>query len=770
MSQLTDYQQQVVQHVDGHARVVAVAGAGKTTTLTHFIAARLQAGVSSRRMLVLMYNKAAQQEFQQRLFRRLPDQAVPEVRTFHSLGLRIYHKLIELEQLPAFERKLLGDSEVEGQVWRLLQQLADGDTRQEILSQRKKWVEPAVGFIDLVKSGLAPPQAVYEELDLPPQCRMFIELFERFEDWRKQQRRIGFSDMLYDPVMHLRQNPEAARYFGGHMQWILVDEYQDINGIQQHLLELLHAGRGSMMVIGDPDQTIYEFRGSRPEFIVSGFASQLGNVTTYQLPETFRYGHRLSLMANHLIHHNRQRDPVMGLSHISTPATQVQLHSCSANAEAHQVLTLVRQCLETMPAHQIAVIHRLWALCAPIELALLQAGIPYQLDHSLSVLERWELEIFWLLLEIAAGRFGDRSREQRRSGWLQILTTPFPKVRRAVLEDMADTLATHREHFGIALQQAIPDTLSHWQKAQLHARAEVLDSAEHVVVPVQRLLNAYIDTTELEKGIEDSAFSAQQVEDRLQTIRAFVRFMADSGVNSNEALEFLLELRDRARAQSRERHAGVRLTSIHKSKGLEWPVVIIPGLNGHYFPYRPEGEFSTPASEESERRLLYVAMTRAIHQLHLLVPLRLVPSSSGRKRSDERPSLREKPSPFTSELNVSRSDQVASALEQGQSRLVLEGEVASWLPAYLAAQPAPVVLEVKPSRVQPGVRGGNRSLRDPAKPTVTGQPLPRLVHARLGAGTVMEQDEQYLIIQFDGERTTRRLDRVFAEPHIQWLH
>ncbi|MDO6806255.1 hypothetical protein Q4595_27615, partial [Wenyingzhuangia sp. 1_MG-2023] len=87
----------------------------------------------------------------------------------------------------------------------------------------------------------------------------------------------------------------------------------------------------------------------------------------------------------------------------STPATQVQLHSCSVNAEAHQVLTLVRQCLETMPAHQIAVIHRLWALCAPIELALLQAGIPYQLDHSLSVLERWELEIFWLLLEIAAG-------------------------------------------------------------------------------------------------------------------------------------------------------------------------------------------------------------------------------------------------------------------------------------------------------------------------------------------------------------------------------
>lgn len=765
MSQLTDHQQQVVHHVDGHARVVAVAGAGKTTTLTHFIAARLQAGVAPRRMLVLMYNKAAQQEFQQRLSGCLPGQVVPEVRTFHSLGLRIYHKLIALGQLPAFERRLLADGEVEGQVWRLLQQLADDDTRQDILSQRKKWVEPAVGFIELVKSGLESPQEVYEQLDLPVQCRMFVKLFALFEDWRKQQRRIGFSDMLYDPVMHLRHDAEAARYFGGHMQWILVDEYQDINGIQQHLLELLHGGRGSVMVIGDPDQTIYEFRGSRPEFIVSGFANQLGGVTTYQLPETFRYGHRLSLLANHLIHHNRQRDPVMGLSHPSTPATQVQVHTCSANAEAQQVLALVKQCMATVPAHQIAVIHRLWALCAPVELALLQAGIPYQLDHSLSVLERWELEIFWLLLEIAAGRFGERSRDQRRHAWLQILTTPFPKVRRAVLEEMADTLADHSENLGVALQQAIPANLSRWQKAQLQARAEVLDSAERVVVPVERLLNAYIDTTELEKGIEDSAFSAQQVEDRLQTIRAFVRFMADTNVSSDQALDLLLQLRDRARAQSRERHGGVRLTSIHKSKGLEWPVVIIPGLNGHYFPYSPEGEFSTPASDESERRLLYVAMTRAIQQLHLLVPTPQV-----RRKPDDNSHARERPSPFFRELNIACSDRVATALEQSQPRLTLEGEIAEWLPAYLQAQPQPPELVIQPVRV--AVVKHRADAQQPSRPKqLSASPSPqRLVHARLGAGVVVEMDEQYLIVHFENERTTRRLDRALAEPHIQWLH
>ena len=240
-SQLTPQQAQVIAHQQGHAKVVAVAGAGKTTTLTHFIAARLSEGVSPRRLLVLMYNRAAREDFEAKLGRLLPRQALPEVRTFHSLGLRIYQRLIAQGVLPPFQGKPLSDGEMEPIVWRLLQQLADDDTRQEILSQRKKWVEPALAFIDLVKSGLQPPAEVFEALELPDSCKIFIDLFDLFEDWRRQQRRISYSDMLYDPVMAFIYQPEIAAQFGGHMQWILVDEYQDINAIQQHLLiKLLH--------------------------------------------------------------------------------------------------------------------------------------------------------------------------------------------------------------------------------------------------------------------------------------------------------------------------------------------------------------------------------------------------------------------------------------------------------------------------------------------------------------------------------------------------
>ncbi|WP_221794932.1 ATP-dependent helicase [Oceanobacter mangrovi] len=757
MSTLTSHQLEVVAHPQGHARVVAVAGAGKTTTLTHFIQQRLQQGDRPRRMLVLMYNKAAQLDFQRKLHGLLPDQSLPEVRTFHSLGLRIYKKLIEMGELPPFDGSLLSDSELDTVVWRMLQQLADDETRQDILSQRKKWVEPACGFIDLVKSGLSPAAEVFEALELPPECRIFIELFDQFEEWRKDQRRIGFADMIWDPVQLLVRRADLAAFFGGHMQWILVDEYQDINEIQQQLLQILYGGRGSVMVIGDPDQTIYEFRGSRPEFIVSGFDEQMGEVAVYQLPETFRYGPKLSLLANHLIHHNREREAVICRSHAGTPATAIEMRRSAPAQEAAAVLELVRQQLQHCQPNDIAVICRIWALCAPIELALLQANIPYQLDHSLSVLDRWELEIFWLLLEIAAGRFGERSPQRRREAWLTILTTPYPKIRRQVLEQIADELANHSQNFGRALQRAIPDTISRWQKEQLLQRAEVLDSAELLQMPAWRLLNTYIDVTDLEQGVRDSAFSAQQVEDRLQTIKAFVQFIGDSQQSSDTAYDFLLELRERARQQNGRGSHGVRLTSIHKSKGLEWSVVIIPGLNGHYFPYRPEGAFTTPASVESERRLLYVAMTRARQQLFLLGPV----VKRGLDVAD-----RELDSPFWQELNLADCEAIQQALEQSQTEAQISRPQASWLAEYLQATGQQLQLLVK-RPPKPESASGKPALM---KPGLTAGPAGRRIeHALLGKGRVVKLDERYLTVQFDGESSNRVLLLEAVKQQLRWL-
>lgn len=748
MSRLTSHQQQVVAHNQGHARVVAVAGAGKTTTLTHFIGARLAEGVSSRRMLVLMYNVSARKDFENKLKNLLPQQALPQVRTFHSLGLKIYNSLIGQGLLPPYQDKPLSNGEMEPIIWRMLQQLADTDTRQDILSQKKKWVEPALTFIELVKADVLPPEVIFESLDLPAKCKIFIPLFAAFEQWRKANQRISYDDMLYEPVQIFLNNPRAAQQFGGHMQWILVDEYQDINAIQQKLLDYLHAGRGNVMVIGDPDQTIYEFRGSKPEFIVSEFDQKMQQVTVYTLPHTFRYGNGLSLLANHLISHNKEREEILCLSHSSTPNTQV--HYQPVLKESQAILELIKKESLQRPYDEIAVINRIWALCAPIELALLQAAIPYQMYGSVSVLGRNELKVFWILFEVAAGIFNQHQEQVRRDLWLRYLTRPYPKIKHDVLVQIALQMATVTDDFGSALEQLIPDNLSKWQKEKLVTKAQILSDAEHIKTSAYRIVENFIEDTDLFDDIVDNSFSAQQADDQIQTISAFASFIKESQQPSNTVYYFLKELKLKNKNQKSGK--GVHLISVHKSKGLEWPVVIIPGLNAHYYPYSPEIEFSVPASEESERRLLYVAMTRAMQQLHLFAPTR-------NSTPDTFKIPRECLSRFDTELQVDSCIKLAAALAAQDQEVTLNDYAAPWLPTYLEKINSPLTIKIQKTKTESKLDGkaaghpkANRHSYDNRKGRI-------IEHVALGKGEVVSEDDKQLKVRFVGERRIRTLDK-----------
>ncbi len=816
MSALTPEQLSIVHHQQGHARVIAVAGAGKTTTLVHFIQQRLLAGSNPKRMLVLMYNKAAQSDFQIKLQQVISQSGysapLPDVRTFHALGFKIYHRLISQGLLPGIQQDLIGTGEMDGVVWRLLQQVATSqgleDTRQDILSQRKKWVEPAVAFIDLVKSDLLSPGEMFEESELPHQCKIFIETFERFEQWRKEHNRITFSDMLYDPCMLFKQRPDIAEQFSGHMEWILVDEYQDVNGIQQFLLQILYGnggyrGNGQVMVIGDADQTIYEFRGSKPEYITKEFekafnapVAQNGEQiahTSYQLPHTFRYGHKLSLLANQVISENQDREDVLCLSHPSTPQTRIHLQHHSDYSQ--QVLTLLNELAEKRPLEDVAILNRLWGISAPIELALLQADMSYQLDHTQTVLDRFELEIFWILFEIASDNFKQRNRRQRKAAWLTLLTQPFPKVKRALLEDMAENISQHDSDLSQALWDAIPKDISKWQRQQLEDRGQVIEAAEMASVgkvssgkngfgkrelKAWQLAQQYINATELYEGIKDSAFSAQQIEDRSETIKAFVRFLKITNKPANEIYAYLHELKQR---HENKQGSGVRITSIHKAKGLEWPVVIIPALSARYYPYEAEGTFTTKSSEESERRLFYVAMTRAKEDLYLIAPPAWNSSqekAKTQKAQAETQQTKDWPSKFLREADFNLCQQIGGLIEQGevleepqeleaiqvkksQSLIERYGEKIQFT--------LPVKLKLKRDAV-----GGSASASSAGISTAKKYELEDdeaeyqkgqwLVHGKLGKGRVVRDEKKYVTIYFSADKKERKLDKTIAGP---WL-
>lgn len=798
---LTPEQQQVVAHAgSGHAKVVAVAGAGKTTTLLNFVLAQLHQGVPAKRMLILMYNKSAQMDFEQKLLSRTATstanrhQPLPEVRTFHSLGYRIYQRLIAQGHLPAPQGKILSDGEMEGVIWRLLQQVADEETKQDILAQKKKWVEPALGFIELVKSDLLTPEIVFEQVGFPSQCRIFVEAFYLFEQWRQQHQRISFSDMIYDPCRLFVKQPEIAQQFSAHMQWILVDEYQDINGIQEFLLKVLYGAiyqcekpSSHLMVIGDPDQTIYEFRGSKPEYILEDFqhdfADERKPIVDYQLSHTFRYGHHLALLANCLIHHNKDREPVLCVPHSSATDTQVDVQY--AEQYAQQVYKLVqKEIAKGRSPQDIVILNRLWGITAPIELVFLQNKMPYQLDHRYMVLDRFELDIFWYLFKVAANQYSNFDAQEQHAFWQCLLTTPFPKIKRPVLQQLAKDLVELRSSHGDlaeTLWQNIPSNLSKWQKQALEDRGHIIDMAERAqdkaTIKAWHLAQQYIDATNLYEGIEDTAFSSQQIDERIDTIKAFVQFLKEQDISAQQAYEYLSELKANHLASApnkieskRERKTenktelkGVRLTSIHKAKGLEWPVVIIPALSHKYFPYKPEGEFATAASEESERRLLYVAMTRAKEQLYMIVP-QLKAEARSKKTADKK-DTRYWPSKFITEMQLESVSNLYALIQSGEGELALDLaprriDLKELLTQYV--DKLELSIEIKQSSVPVKSKSSSTSTSQYQSDWPEYRENQWLKHTKLGKGKVLKDDEEYVTVFFVDTNQQKKLAKNIA--------
>lgn len=739
---LTDEQQAIIRHPHGHARIVAVAGSGKTATLTAYVARRLSEGVNPRRLLVLMYNKAAQQDFSRRLQQQNQSGlTLPEVRTFHSLGYRIYQRLVNDGDLPPFDRNLMSDAQVEPLVWRLLRELADDEQAEDILNRKKKWVEPALSYFELVKSNLASPEAVFEQSGLPAQCRIFIEAFERFESWRSDHRRVTFADLLYDPVRCLSGDPNLAARFAGHMEEILVDEFQDINPIQQRLLEILHGGRGQVMAVGDPDQTIYEFRGSEPGLLTEGFTDTFDNVHDYQLSWTFRYGHALSLLANQLM--GAATDPVaqrtLCLSDAGTPRTRVE--RVRSDDGASTALGLIQQWRQQRPLADVAVLNRLWANSARLELLLLAADVPYHLDHHQTVLERYELQCFWVLLDLASGTFTEYDKDTRRQAWRTLLTQPYLKIRKPVIDDLIERLKGVVTEAGRHLRNAIPESLSAFQADQLLERARLLDKAERAKCQASELVSGWIRVTDYYNALKDSAFSAQQVDDQIATVKAFAQFVAAQDWPAANAGDHLRRLQQQRAGRGQD---GVHITSIHKAKGREWPVVLIPELNARFFPYHPEGDLSRPTSEASERRLLYVAMTRAREHLVLLTPA---------DRSDN------PDSPFLHDLAWDDCQALAQAINAGQTSVSLTRRLdPERTERYLNEIQFPMAIDW---RDPPQDR---RSPRD----ALSEEPA-RVRHPQFGAGRVINQDEHRLTIRFLKDGDTRHFDRATVSDLLEWL-
>ncbi len=725
---LTDEQKAIITAGYEHSVITAVAGSGKTSTLAWRIRYLLQQGHDPARMLVLMFNRSARVDFERKLQEVCQQSglALPEIRTYHAMGFRLYKRFIREGFLPDFAQKILTDQEISFQAWQLTRQLAPEDMADEIRRNKKDFVETATGFIDLVKTTLSPAEKVFEELGYGSKHRYLIDLFHGFEQWRKSQSRISYADMLYEPVMAIHQNPPLQRLVGNKMDLILVDEYQDTNEIQHLLLRYIAGDRARVTVVGDPDQTIYEFRGARPEFILKRFSDEFESPLEQTLSYTFRYGHRVALLANHLISHNSGRKDVLCHSHPATPATETTLHRSDNDSET--ILRILRQDTDLSPDNT-AILFRVWSQSVPIELKLLALQIPYRIDAGKGALFSREVQAMTALLQVVSGRLGQLPDMDRLDIARQLLRFPHVGLKEPELEQLARFLSRFGDNWHQRLLALDFDALSPMAGRKLKKLGEVLAQLQDYQGPVAGLISSYAEHTDLYEGIRSLALTHESADERIDTIHGFRQYLKSLNVDAAGALEHLNSLRQQA---GNRQDGGVLLSTIHRTKGLEWQRVIIPGLQEKYLPYSPRPTDDARAFLESERRLLYVAMTRARSHLHLITrPVSAQPHLDG----DQGPSR------FVAECRFELSDELGRALDERDP-----GQTAT----------IPLDSPLTPVSQRYAEREGVSIHSEVSAPDPVNSPLwhhLRLNHAIFGAGQVVSEDESSFEVRFDNGDT-----------------
>ncbi|MDX1757763.1 MAG: ATP-dependent helicase [Marinobacter sp.] len=729
---LTDEQRAIITAPYEHAVVTAVAGSGKTFTLAWRIRYLLEQGHDPARLLVLMFNRSARKDFERKLQEVTRDTglALPEVRTYHAMGLRLYRRFVRDGYLPAFSDAILGEQEINFQVWRLTRELAPAELADDLRRSKKDYVETAASFIDLVKTTLSPVEVVFEELGYADKHRYLIDLFHSFEAWRKGQGRISYADMLYEPVLAIHQSPALQKLVTNKMDLILVDEYQDTNEIQHLLLRYVAGDRARVTVVGDPDQTIYEFRGARPEFILNRFSEEFDSPLEQTLSYTFRYGHRVALLANHLIHHNAGRKDVLCQAHNSTPATTIELHRHDNDAD---VVLRVLARLDTEALAQSAILFRVWSQSVPIELQLLARQIPYRIDAGKGALFSREVQAITALLQVVAGHLADLPDADRLDIARQLLRFPHVGLKETELDQLAQMLAQFREGWG---QRLLALDFSAWTPVvgrKLRALGEILVKLAGYPGPVAAVIRRYAEHTDLFEGIRGLALTHETADERIDTIKGFQRYLAGLDVGAAEALTHLKALKAQA---GQTRQTGVLLSTIHRTKGLEWQRVIIPGLQEKYLPYSPRQEDDLKAHIESERRLLYVAMTRSREALHLISrPTSQSPHLDG----DQGPSR------FVGELCFGLSDQLGQWLDTTTPPATGDR------PSLVVDHPLTPISQRYADHARVELAGGTTATESDRSGPLWARG--RLNHVIFGPGSVVAEDDTAFEVHFDsGDR------------------
>mgnify|MGYP000256483157 CR=1 FL=1 len=651
---LNSQQQNAVTYTTTPLLVLAGAGCGKTRVITEKMAYLVNTGACPvERIFAITFTNKAAKEMQERIKGRLDKDLSKglSISTFHSLGLTILKK--HYEDIGYKKNFTLFDSH---DTLALIHDIAYESF--QLPKENSKFIQSRISFW---KSSLLVPSQVVPENDLEKQAQF---VYEEYQKYLKSYNSFDFDDLIFQPIQLFKNNEIVREKWSDRFRYILIDEYQDTNESQYQMLKYLAQGKNRFTVVGDDDQSIYAWRGSRPENL-RHLQEDYPALRVIKLEQNYRSTGRILNVANKLIENN---------SHIF----EKKLWSDSAYGDPIKVVNVLNEedeaqyiasdiffdrVKENSKNSDYAILIRNNYQSFILERYMQMNKIPYVISGGTSFFAKAEIKDIISYLRLIVNLDDDRA-------FLRVVNTPKREIGSATIHKLSEVANDKHTSFfqtlynleNIDIRPAAKYNLSKFKDLVIGAQQEIISSISPS--EMKKILGKFIDDIEYRQWLVDSSSSEKQAEFRFSNILELIKWITtqleDESYNGLQSLSailnkmLLIDMLDRDNEDKNDNQ--VQRITMHSSKGLEFKKVYVMGMEEGILPSQNSID---EESIEDERRLAYVAITRAKEKLTITL-------TKYRKRFGEKQTTQ--PSRFLDELPESDIDWIGGKKECPKAR------------------------------------------------------------------------------------------------------
>lgn len=586
-------QKEAIMHRDGPAMVLAGPGAGKTYVITNRVKALIdEYGVKPEQILVVTFSKAAAVEMKERFEMLTGGRRLPvRFGTFHSVFFQIlrlaYHYEVKDIATPALKYRFLEETFNETGY--------EVDDKKEFLSDIEKEISRVKG------------EGIEIDCYFSSACsaEIFQKMYRGYQEKLQRHRCLDFDDMVVYTYQLLKEREDIRRRWQAQFRYLLIDEFQDINRLQYETVCMLAEPENNLFIVGDDDQSIYGFRGAKPGIMLS-FPKRFPDTKQIVLGLNYRCSDEIMKAAERLIGKNNERYE----KHIVANKGKeqpVHMKKCeNLPDEAEKIVAQIQLYQKEGIDYQgMAVLFRTNMQMRLLAGKLMEHGIPFTMRENLpNLFDTWMAKDIMCYLQLA---LGNRSREK----FLKIANRPVRYLSRTAFTEPEVSFDKLRAYYAAKNQDWMEERIWNFEYDLKNLAALSPYAAIHFIrkgIGYDEFLKTYAD----ERNVNaddwfDVLDEMQEMARDKKSIPEWLSFVENYG-------DTLEKMRQEQKKQQVKEEPGVSLMTMHASKGLEFPVVFVPTLNEDIVPYRKAVQ---EGNLEEERRMLYVAMTRAKTYLHL---------------------------------------------------------------------------------------------------------------------------------------------------------